>query len=242
MINPDDPGITRDYFYKKKIIVYQHKNGFRFSVDAPILADFLPSHPTQEALEVGTGVGIVALLALYKKKFSTIYGLEIQPGLGRLAQFNAEKNGFSQNLAVQTADFNDVYRDFTGIRHIFSNPPYFETFRGHLSPNPEIRDARTETRLTLPQLLCHSFAILGEEGNLYLVLPYARYKPLMKLLPETGCFVARVRRIFSFKDRKPGRFLIQLTNTRVSPVELPPLIIFKEKGVYTDEMDKILTG
>ncbi len=242
MIRSDEGEITRDYFYKRKIIVYQRKSGFRFSVDAPILADFLPSLPGREALEVGTGVGIVALLALYKKKFSRIYGLEIQPGLSELAALNARENGFSQNLPVRTGDFNEIYPDFSGIRHIFSNPPYFETHRGRLSPNPEIRDAKTETRLTLPQLLTRSYSILGKKGSLYLVLPHARYKQLMDLIPGTGYDVSRLRLIFSFKDGKPERFLIQLSNYNVSPVEMPPLIIFEKEGVYTAEMDKILTG
>ncbi|NIM14218.1 MAG: methyltransferase [Candidatus Aminicenantes bacterium] len=242
MIRFNDSEITRDYFYKRKVIVYQRENGYRFSVDAPILADFLPSLPGREALEVGTGVGIVALLALYKKKFSRIYGLEIQPGLSELAAINARENGFSQNLLVRTGDFNEIYKDFSGIQHIFSNPPYFETHRGRLSPNLEIRDAKTETKLSLPQLLTHSYSILGKKGSLYLVLPHSRYKQLMDVIPGIGYYVSRLRLIFSFKDGKPERFLIQLTNYNVSLVEMPPLIIFKEKGVYTAEMDKILTG
>ena len=74
MICFDEGEITRDYFYKRKIIVYQRKSGYRFSVDAPVLADFLPFLPGREALEVGTGVGIVALLALYKKSFPGFTG------------------------------------------------------------------------------------------------------------------------------------------------------------------------
>jgi tRNA1Val (adenine37-N6)-methyltransferase len=242
MINSNGPEATKDYFYKRKVIVNQRENGYRFSVDAPILADFLPSLPSREALEVGTGVGIVALLALYKKKFSRIYGLEIQPGLSELAALNARENGFSQNLLVRTGDFNEIFMDFSGIQHIFSNPPYFETHSGRLSPNLEIRDAKTETKLSLSQLLTNSYSILGKKGSLYLVLPYSRYKKLMDVIAGIGYYVSRLRLIFSFKDGNPERFLIQLTNYNVSPVEMPPLIIFEEKGVYTAEMDKILTG
>jgi tRNA1Val (adenine37-N6)-methyltransferase len=237
-----DPDISRDYFYQRKVIVYQKKKGYRFSVDAPILADFLPFQPLQKALEVGTGSGIVALLALYKKKFARVYGLEIQRSLSELAQLNAEKNGFLENLAVINGDFNEVYKDFFGIEHIFSNPPFFETHRGRLSPNAEIRDAKTGTKLTIAQLLVKAYSILGKKGNLYLVLPFSRYREVLGLAGETGYFVSRLREVFSFSHGKPERFLVQLTNYNVSPVTLPPLIIFKEKGVYTGEMDCLLTG
>ena len=240
--NMEEPDITKDYFYQRKVIVYQKKKGYRFSVDAPILADFLPARPLQTALEVGTGSGIVALLALFKKKFSRIYGLEIQRSLSELAQLNAEKNGFLEHLPVITGDFNDVYKDFSGIEHIFSNPPFFEAHRGRLSPNAEIRDAKAGTKLTIEQLLVNSYSILGKRGNLYLVLPFSRYREVLGLAGETGFFVSRLREVFSFSHGKPERFLVQLTNYNVSPVTLQPLIIFKEKGVYTEEMNSILTG
>ena len=103
LLNPESPDITRDYFFREKVIVYQHKKGYRFSVDAPILADFLPSCPWQQALDIGTGVGIIALLALYKKKFSYIHGLEIQPGLSELAALNAAKNDFADTFGTESA-------------------------------------------------------------------------------------------------------------------------------------------
>ena len=242
MMNSESSDITKNYFYKGKVIIFQGKKGYRFSVDAPILADFLPAFPTEKALEIGMGVGIVSLLALFKKKFSYIYGVEIQRSLSQLAELNVEKNGFLENTRIITGDFNEIYRDFSGIRHIFSNPPFLQTTRGRLSPNPEIRDAKTETKLTIRQLLVKSYFILGTRGNLYLILPYSRYREIRKMARQIGYFVSRQREVFSFSHGKPERFLIQLTTYDVSPVTLPPLIIFKEKGVYTDEMDKILTG
>jgi tRNA1(Val) A37 N6-methylase TrmN6 len=238
--------ITQDFFYKKKVIIWQRKKGFRFSVDAPILADFLPSSPSEEALEIGTGCGIISMLALYKKKFSKIYGVEIQESLSHLAEMNAKQNGFSKTFQVTQGDFNKNYNDFSrlGLRCIFSNPPYFHMGRGRLSPYPEIRDAKTETTLTLNELVIKSRAILSEEGSLYLILPYERFDELLKISGETGFLTRKIRDIFSFKDGKPERFLVQLTieNENISLKKMEPLVIFKKKGVYTEEMDTILTG
>jgi tRNA1(Val) A37 N6-methylase TrmN6 len=239
---PED--VTKDTFYKGKVIVYQHKKGYRFSVDAPILADFLPFAPTRNALEIGTGSGIISLLALYKNKFSFIYGIEIQEGLGRLARLNGEKNGLSGRFKVITADFNGVDRDFAGITHIFSNPPFLKCDIGRLSPTKEIRDAKFETTLNLTELLTKSYSLLRSTvpGNLYLVLPYSRLAELEGLARDIGYYISRRRHIFSFKDGKPERFLVQLTNQEVSPANLGPLIIFKEKGRYTEEMENIVAG
>lgn len=234
--------ITEDHFYKKKVIILQNRNGYRFSVDAPILADFLPSLPTEEALEIGTGCGIVSMLALYKKKFSRITGIEIQEPLSRLARLNAEKNGFHDRFRVIHDDFNNVYAGFKGTRTIFSNPPFFELNRGRLSPNDEIRHAKAETKLNLRQLLEKTSRILTPNAGLYLILPYTRYDELITLSQQTGLFISRLREVFSFKDGKPERFLVQLCIENISTEKMEPLIIFKEKGIYTAAMDDILTG
>ncbi|MDQ1350785.1 MAG: tRNA1Val (adenine37-N6)-methyltransferase, partial [Acidobacteriota bacterium] len=205
------PGITQDYFFKKKVIIFQNKKGYRFSVDAPILADFLPSLPGEEALEIGTGSGIISLLALYKNKFAKITGVEIQESLFQLALLNAEKNKFSQRFQPVYGDFNRNYRDFTGVKTIFANPPFLETGKGRLSPTEEIRDAKMETRLTLNDLLIKSRAILHESGSVYLILPYYRYNDLITRSRKTGFFPRLIREVFSFKDGKPERFLVQLT-------------------------------
>ncbi len=244
MINNIDTidDITFDFFYKKKVIVLQRKEGYRFSVDSPMLADFLPFSPNDKAIEIGTGSGIISLLALYKKKFSYIYGIEIQNKLSRLAEINAKKNNLNQKFKAINADFNEVYKNFSGIKTIFSNPPFKKKYVGRLSPNEEIRISKAEIKITLIELLEKSFSILGEKGSLYLILPHNRYEELIQLSNDIGYFVSKLRYILSFKDGKTERFLIQLTNYRGSFKELKPLIVFKHKGVYTKEMEDILSG
>jgi tRNA1(Val) A37 N6-methylase TrmN6 len=64
----------------------------------------------------------------------------------------------------------------------------------------------------------------------------------MALAGKIDFFPCRIREVFSFADGKPGRFLIQLSTIDVPLGKMAPLIIFKEKGIYTEEMNEILTG
>lgn len=234
--------ITHNTFYKGKVIIKQHKKGYRFSVDAPILADFLPHTPGTEAVEIGTGCGIISMLALYLDKFSKIHGLELQDSLAELAETNARENGFSGRFQVVRGDFNHTYKQFQNIRVAFSNPPFYKLNRGHLSPNPEIREAKFETRLTLRQLLENTRSMLHPEGSLFLVLPRDRREDLLQSAAETGFHPARIREVFSFKDGNAERFLVQLTTNGVTTEYPEPLVIFRDKGKYTDQMDRIFTG
>jgi tRNA1(Val) A37 N6-methylase TrmN6 len=240
--NISEDQITHDHFFKKKIIVWQIKNGYRFSVDAPILADFLPLCPQKKALEIGTGCGIISLLALYKKKFSSVTGIEIQKPLYQLALINSDKNSLSHKFFPQLGDFNLVYKKFTGINIIFSNPPYIKVNQGRMSSNTKIRVAKAEVKLSLNHLLEKSHQILGPNGNLYLILPFARLEELKQLALEIGFNIPRFRAIHSFSSGKPERFLVQLSNYKEPEKKMNPLVIFKKKGIYTEEMNKILSG
>jgi tRNA1Val (adenine37-N6)-methyltransferase len=239
---PNEDEISRGYFYRKKVVVYQYKKGYRFSVDAPILADFLPHCPETRTLEIGTGCGIVSLLALHRNKFSSVEGIEIQERLCRLARLNAEQNGLSRRFKVRQADFTEAYRDYGDIPLIFSNPPFRKLSMGRLSPTEEIRLARSEEMMTVEDLLRRSFSILAAKGSLLLILPSPRYEEIMTLARRLGFFVSKFRNVFSFKDGNPDRFLVQFTNHDTVSQELKPLVIFEKPGVYSEEMERIFSG
>ena len=133
---------TTDTFYHGQVVVKQLKKGYRFAVDSPILASFLP-RSTKPALEVGCGVGIVSLLALRLKKFPAVTGIEIQEALHRLAVWNAGANGMAARFQVIRGDFNRIHPGIRDVQTIFCNPPFFKAGQGRVSPDPTIRLART---------------------------------------------------------------------------------------------------
>jgi tRNA1(Val) A37 N6-methylase TrmN6 len=234
--------ITVDHFYKKKVIILQKKQGYRFSIDSPLLAHFLPSPETDNALEIGSGCGIISILALYKKKFSHITGLEIQEDLCRLSKINADKNQFSDSYTAINGDFNILYKDYKDIKWIFSNPPFLKSNQGRLSAREEVKIAKFEINLSIKHLLEKSFSILNSEGQLCLILPYSRFEESIDIALAIGFHPNKIRLIHSFKNGKPERFLIQLSKYEISMNRMNPLIIYEEEDRYTEETEMILAG
>ena len=105
MTNPPTPrdGETLDTFYRGRVRVLQRKKGYRFSVDAPLLADFIRPRPEDDALELGAGSGIISLL-LSVKPFRSITALEVQAGLAGLARRNVELNGLGGRIRIIETD------------------------------------------------------------------------------------------------------------------------------------------
>jgi tRNA1Val (adenine37-N6)-methyltransferase len=232
---------TTDTFYHGKVIVKQLKKGYRFAVDSPILAAFLP-RSTRPALEVGCGVGVVSLLALQQKKFPAVTGIEIQDALYRLAVDNGAANRLEARFHVIRGDFNRIHAGIANVHTVFCNPPFFRTDRGHVSPEPTIRLARFEVALTLAGLLRGCAAVLAPQGRVFLIFPYSRQKELLETSVAHGLHAGRLRSVQPFADSPPDRFLVQLQKTKAKCRRDEPLVIFQDKGVYYREMDRILAG
>jgi tRNA1Val (adenine37-N6)-methyltransferase len=232
---------TTDTFYHGKVIVKQLKKGYRFAVDSPILAAFLP-RSTKPALEVGCGVGVVSLLALKQKKFPAVTGIEIQETLYRLAVENGTANGFAGRFQVIHGDFNRIFAGIANVQTIFCNPPFFKVGQGRLSPDETIRLARSEVALTLSGLLRGCSSALAARGKLFLIFPFSRLEELMATAPGNGLHPARLRHVRPFADSLPDRFLVQLQKTKAKCRHEEPLVIFRGKGVYTSEMERMLAG
>jgi tRNA1Val (adenine37-N6)-methyltransferase len=232
---------TSDTFYHGQVIIKQPKKGYRFAVDSPLLAAFLP-RSTKPALEVGCGVGVISLLALFRRKFPAVTGIEIQESLYRLAVANAAANGYNDRFHVIRGDFNRIHAGITSVQTVFCNPPFFKAGQGRVSPDPTIRLARLEIALTLADLLRGCASILAPRGNIFLIFPFSRQKELLETAAVHGLHPARLRLVQPFAIAPPDRFLLQLQKTAGPCRREKPLVIFREKGIYTAEMEKILSG
>ena len=104
---------TLDSFYLGRILVLQKKRRYRFSVDAPLLADFIKTKASEELLELGTGNGIVSLL-LSIKPFQHITAVEIQESLADLAR----RNVFLNNLEGKITIIQEDLRNFRSEKDI----------------------------------------------------------------------------------------------------------------------------
>ena len=57
--------------------VLQKKQGFRFSIDAVLLAHFIQPKAGQQLLDMGTGSGVIPLLIAARHQQVTIDGMEV---------------------------------------------------------------------------------------------------------------------------------------------------------------------
>lgn len=231
---------TLDTFYLGRILVLQKKRGYRFSVDSPLLADFIRTKKSDELLELGTGNGIISLL-LSIKPFKHITAVEIQKSLADLAQRNVSLNKLEDRITIICQDLR-LFHPKKKFDVIFSNPPYIKKNQGHLSTKKEKSIAKHELKCDIFDIMRKTAGLLKKEGRAYFIFPAKRKQDFMnavdrhKLKIKTLCFVLPRR------ERAPHFFLAECNFTSKRKVILPSLIIYDERGNYTPEANEIFSG
>ncbi|OGD13213.1 MAG: hypothetical protein A2W20_02950 [Candidatus Aminicenantes bacterium RBG_16_66_30] len=243
MTDPADPrrdDETLDAFYHGRVRVLQKKKGYRFSVDAPLLADFIRTRADDEALDLGTGSGVIALL-LSVKPFKRITALEIQAGLADLARRNVELNGLGGRIEVIEADIRK-YEPARRFDLIFSNPPYIREATGFLSRSAEKSAAKHELHGGIGEILQKTAEWLSPEGRACFVYPEARRADFSRAADRLGFRVLRFRLVLPRAGEPPNLFLAELGFATVHPEIMPPLVLYGPDGKYTADAEAVFAG
>ena len=235
-------GITRDTIFHGAVSVRQRRHGYRFSIDALLLAWYVSALPGKRALELGTGSGVVSLALAYKRPELRIGSVEIQSALADLALTNVSENQFA-NVTIHETDLRKLRGEPWGscFDFVFANPPYRAVGRGRLNPEQEKAIARHELKATLADVLDCASRCVVLRGRIALVLLAEREADLRALTPKFGLNIIQRTAVRPFPD-KPENLLLLLLGTRGE--ELPPfeVAVWEEVGNYTELVDNILTG
>lgn len=238
-----DGGETLDAFYHGRVRVIQGKTGYRFSVDAPLLADFIRTREGDEALEIGTGSGIVALL-LSVKPFKGVTALELQPGLAELARRNVALNGLRDRIEVVEGDLR-TYEPGRAFDLVFSNPPYIKGATGFLSPSAEKSAAKHELHGTIAEIIDKTAAWLRPDGRAAFVYPERRRADLLAAAAAAGLGPRRLRFVLPREGAPANLFLAEFGKGEpvgAGPEIMPPLVLFGPDGKYTAAAEAVFTG
>ncbi|HOJ42620.1 MAG TPA: methyltransferase domain-containing protein [Syntrophorhabdaceae bacterium] len=238
MIETFEKDLTLDVLCNEKIRIFQKKKGYRFSIDAIILANFVRLKKQERVFEIGTGCGIIPIYMTvimgYRNKFT---GIEIQQELYQLALKNKEIN-HCENIEFIKGDVRESIPDFKGIYFdvVISNPPYTKEKTGRTCPTPSRLIARHEKLLPIESLLIAASRILKQKGRLYLIYPVKRLGELIYKAKSEEFEAKRVRFVHPRRDERANLFLVEFV--KKGGIELiveKPLYIY-ENFYYTEEI------
>jgi len=231
---------TLDSFYRGSILVLQKKEGYRFSVDAPLLADFIQTKRSDDVLELGAGNGIISLL-LSIKPFKHITALEIQESLADMARRNVKLNNLEGKISIIQEDLRQ-YNPGKEFDVIFSNPPYIKKGEGHLSSSLEKSIAKHELKCDIFGILEKAAKLLKNKGRAYFIYVAKRKDDLIQAIEKNSLKIKSLRFVHPRQESPPNLLLAECDFSSEKEVLLPPFILYDEGGNYTPEAEEIFRG
>ncbi|MCG6534033.1 MAG: tRNA1(Val) (adenine(37)-N6)-methyltransferase, partial [Syntrophales bacterium LBB04] len=216
--------------------------GYRFSLDAILLAHFVRLRPRANALELGTGSGVISLILADRWKDATITGIDIQAEMVAMAKRSVAINGLEEKIQIREGDARNIRTLFPApsFDAVVSNSPYRKVASGRINPLREKALARHEITGTGDDFLKAAGHVLKTGGRAFFIYPATRAAGLICSMKDAKLEPKRLRIVHS-NASGPGKFVL-LEGIREGGEELeitPPLFIYDETGGYTEEMDGI---
>ncbi|TNF54837.1 tRNA1(Val) (adenine(37)-N6)-methyltransferase [bacterium] len=227
----------------KDISLFQARKGYRFSVDALLLEDFITVKNRSRVIELGTGSGIISLLLAQRLKNIKIVAVEIQRSLERCAEKNVKLNKLEDKIEIFHEDIKNLRKVFPPhtFDGVFSNPPFRKVRSGKLSIDRERAVARHEIEVALPDIIKTASYLLKDLGKFFLIYHPFRLIELITMLHTARLEPKRMRFVYARSGEEAKMVLVEAVKESGTWLTVePPLYIHEQGNVYSEEMKRIL--
>jgi len=237
---------TEEIQFGGKLRCLQPRHGYRFSVDAVLLAHFLAPEPDARILDLGAGCGIVSLILSHRCPTASLVALEIQPRLAEVIRRNVAGNILESRVTVLEGDCRRIAALLSkgSCDWVVVNPPYYPTGSGRHHPETERAKARHEILGGVGEMAEAAAFALKARGRAAFVYPAARAETLLGVLREIGLAPERLQMVHPCPGEEAGLVLVEVVKGGGEGLAvLPPFFICQEKGgAYTLEMVAMYAG
>ena len=214
---------------------------FNFSIDSLLISEFVSiKKNTKKILDLGTGNAAIPLF-LSKKTSAKIYGIEIQEISYELALRNININNLNEQIYIIYDNMKNYSNHFSmgAFDIVISNPPFFKINENtnFLNELKQLSIARHEVEINLEELIKIASELVKDRGYFYLVHRADRLSEILNNLIKYRFEAKKIKFCYTTKYKNAKIVLIEaIKNGKTGLTILPPLIINKENGEYTDEV------
>lgn len=235
--------LSQDAFFNGRLRVTQSLNGYRFSIDAILLAAALEPQQGESILDLGTGCGIIPLILSTRYPGIHITGVEIQEELARLAQQNIIDNGYETSITIRNVDLKVLPDKETpgAFDWVVSNPPYRRPGTGRINPNRQKALARFEINVDLVQLVDAAARLLRRGGRFVTIFTADRMVDLIVQMRTATIEPQSIRAVQSQHGEAAKLVLVKGVKGGRNGLRIEtPLVVYERDGNYTEAVEAMM--
>lgn len=224
-----------DELHRNGYKIIQNPSKFCFGMDAVLLSGFAKVKEGEQALDLGTGTGIIPILLEAKTKGEKFTALEIQKESADMARRSVALNHIEDKIQIITGDIKEASKIFKAASFdvVTTNPPYMNNQHGLKNPDLPKAIARHEVLCTLEDVIREAAKVLRPGGRFYMVHRPFRLIEIIQTLTTYKLEPKRMKFVHPYIDKEPNMVLIEAVRGGKSMVKIEePLIVYESKDVY----------
>ena len=224
----------------------QSEDGFRFGIDAVLLADFACRFcpDAEHVVDLGTGNGAAAFIISHKNQKAFIMGIDVQSKAIDLAKRSCALNGLEERMELLQYDVGMLSAALPEKRGtadaVVSNPPYVARGAGLVNDGDSKFISRQETTAGIEEFVKTAAFLLKDRGHFFLVHRPARLVDIFHSCRTCGLEPKDIRFVAPRKGAKPNILLLHCVKGGGRELDfLEELYVYGEDGKYSPEIMKI---
>lgn len=224
--------MPNDSFQFKQFTVRQDRCAMKVGTDGVLLGAWINTDNCQHILDIGTGSGLIALMAAQKCN-AHIDAIEISQEAAEQAFENFQLSPWFSRLTVFHCSFQDfARRAYCHYDLIVSNPPYF---RESSKPSGEQRQfARHNDQLPVEELILGVQKLLSPIGAFQVILPYTEGLKFMNAAAQHGLFCSAMILVKTRPEKTSKRVLLTFYK-KLIPIQVSELTLLDEENRFSPE-------
>lgn len=237
------PEETVDTLFQGKLRIIQSKKGYRFSLDAVLLAHFVTLRAGDRVIDLGTGNGVIPLILARLHPSVEIVGVELQEEMVQRALRSLNLNRLGERVKILRGDVCSLEAILSpeSFAAVVCNPPYRGPATGRMNPDAEKRIARHEIKARLADFVRAGSFLLRRGGQMAMVYPATRLLDLLQTMRQEAIEPKRLRLVHSYQGSAATLVLAEGVKGAGTELKiLPPLVVYTRDRKYTREVEAIL--
>lgn len=233
---------TLDDLQLNNIFVIQKKSGFRFGMDAVLLANFATIKKNDNILDLCSGTGIIPFIIAGKRKFNRIVGIEIQEEMVDMAKRTSIYNKLDEKIKFIVGDLKDIdlLKKLGKFDVITVNPPYKLKNSGIINENSKESIARHEILCDIDDVIKAANILLKDRGRFFMVHRPERIVDILTTMRKYKIEPKLIKMIQPNEEKSPNLLLIEGHKNGGQFLKWEKtLYVYDKLGNYTKELVNI---
>lgn len=196
---------TKADFRFKRFTIRHQVAAMKVGTDGVLLGAWADISDADRILDIGTGTGLIAIMAAQRQTEASVIGVEIDKATAEEARYNVGHSSFSEQIDILTGDVKTM--SLPKVDHVLCNPPFFNS--GPVAEGSR-GVARHDSSLGPSEVVKSARRALTADGALSIIIPAAALPVWEGEASTVGWSIQRLCHVLPTPAAQPKRVLIQM--------------------------------